>query len=165
MLQGPGQLWELSASSTGSSHFVFQRRRSLRWSSTGPSGDHFSCSWNPDPESSQGTRARLTHTPGTTRAQLASVLKAPRLSLPKDTTDLICIFTSDGSGAPKNKEERKVSNHGHKTQKRQKRTRVFPESDHLFGNLSPWKCFSTKKGDKRVFLPVFKRGVGWGMNK
>lgn len=119
-------------------------------------GINFSCSWSPDPESSQGTRARRTHTPGTTRAQLASVLKAPRLSLPKDTTDLICIFTSDGSGGPKKKEERKVSNHRHKDRKRH----TYLQNLTTYSGMSPWKCFSTKKGDPRVFLPVFKRGVG-----
>lgn len=49
---GPGQLWELSASSAGSSHFTSQRRHSLRWTSTDPSGHHFSCSQSPDPEPS-----------------------------------------------------------------------------------------------------------------
>lgn len=59
-LQGPGQLWEPSGSSTGSSHSTFQGRCSRRWSSTGPSGEHFSCSWSPDPESSQGGQAQNT---------------------------------------------------------------------------------------------------------
>lgn len=138
--------------------FVFQRRHSLRWSSTGPSGDHFSCSWNPDPESSQGTGARHahTHTPGTLRTQSASVLRA-RDFPSQNTQQTFYASLPQMAQEPQKTKKKKCQT---TAQKGWERTHVFPESDHLLGNLSPWKCFSTKKCDKRVFLPVSERGVG-----
>lgn len=119
MLHGPGQLWELSASSTGSSHCAFPRQCSLRWSSTGPSGDlsHApeALTQRPAKVLRPGTHSRAHPHP---HAYLSSVSKAPRLSFPESATDLTRIFTSDSSRATQKQREegRKMSNHGHKAQ-------------------------------------------------
>lgn len=172
MFLGAGQRWELSAHSLGSSHCTFHRQCSLRWSSTGPSGDPFSCSWSPDPEASQGTQAWDTQqaTPSP-HAHLASVSKAPRLSLPECATDLTRIFISDNSRATQKQREegRRMSNHGHKVQTNKqtnKKPCLLPVSDHLFGFFwVPGDVFPLRNVIKEFSYCLKKNGGGAWINK
>lgn len=163
MLQGPGQLWEPSASSTGRSHFTFPRRCSLRCSSTGPSGDHFSCSWSPDPESSQGTQAQ--HTQQGTPVPTQHLCPKPQDFAFQNTQQTLHVSSSQTGQEPHhNRERRKENVKPGGIKLKPKKTCLFPEFELLFGILSPWKYFSTKKCDRRAFLPVLK-GEGAWINK
>lgn len=92
------------------------------------------------------------------QAHLASVSKAPRLSLLECATDLTCIFISvQEPHKNRGQKEGKCQTMGLKRKQTNKKSRLLPGSDHLFGILSPWRCSSTKNCDKRAFPTVLKK--------
>lgn len=155
MLQGPDQLWELSASSMGSSHCSFQRRCSLR--------------------AQRVLLGILSHAPEALTQRPAKVLVLGAHSSPCPCPFSVCLQSHKTfpsrmcSRLYTHLHLRQLMNHT-KTEGRRKENAkpwakssnkqtnktscLFPEFDHLFEILSPWRCFPTKKCDKRVFLPV-----------
>lgn len=99
----------------------------------------------PDPVQSLAKVLRLGTAAGATCAHLASVSKAK--TLPSKTYDgpymHLDVRELKNHTKTKRKEEREMSDYGHKAQTTflKQRKCLFPEFDHLFGILSPWKCF------------------------